>query len=166
MKSNWTSFIIALFLAVVFLGAGTLPIQLAYSQQTIDIRVPGGNETFGGDKMGVVTIVPKEHTIHLTANMSSPPKEGKVFEGWLVDAGGSNYKLSVGEFSKNGTLDYTATMVNPYTYSQFIVTEEPFEDADPNAASTLAGAQLVSPFGQWYQEYKLKFISPVIILTF
>ena len=24
-------------------------------------------------------------------------------------------------------------MVNPYTYTQFIVTEEPFEDADPNA---------------------------------
>ena len=23
-------------------------------------------------------------------------------------------------------------MVNPYTYTQFIVTEEPFEDADPN----------------------------------
>jgi hypothetical protein len=39
-------------------------------------------------------------------------------------------------------------MVNPYTYTQFIVTQEPFEDSDPNAASTLSGAKLVSPFGQ------------------
>ena len=80
--------------------------------------------------------------------MSTLPKEGKVFEGWLEDAGGSDYKLSVGEFSKNGTLDFTDTMVNPYTYTQFLVTEEPFEDPDPNAASVIAGADLVSPFGQ------------------
>jgi hypothetical protein len=56
--------------------------------------------------------------------------------------------LSLGEFSKTGTLDSTTTMVNPYTYTQFIVTQEPFEDPDPNAAATLAGAELVSPFGQ------------------
>lgn len=98
--------------------------------------------------MGTVTIVPKEHTVNVVANMTSPPKEGKVFEGWFADVGGSDYKLSLGEFSKNGTLNYTADMVNPYTYTQFIVTEEPFEDPDPNAASAVAGAELVSPFGQ------------------
>jgi hypothetical protein len=95
-----------------------------------------------------VSIVPKEHTVNIVANMSTPPKEGKVFEGWLVDTGGSDYKLSVGELSKNGALDFTSTMVNPYTYEQFLVTEEPFEDPDPNAASVIAGAELVSPFGQ------------------
>jgi hypothetical protein len=57
-------------------------------------------------------------------------------------------KLSVREFSKNGTLDYTATMVNPYTYTQFLVTQEPFEDPDPDAGSVVAGTELVSPFGQ------------------
>ena len=67
------------------------------------------------------------------------------FEGWLADAGGSDYKLSVGEFSKNGTLHFTDTMVNPYTYTQFLV-KEFFEDPDPNAASVVAGAELVSPF--------------------
>lgn len=98
--------------------------------------------------MGTVTIVPKEHTVNVVANMTSPPKEGKVFEGWFADVGGSDYKLSLGEFSKNGTLNYTADMVNPYTYTQFVVTEEPFEDPDPNAASAVAGAELVSPFVQ------------------
>ena len=105
------------------------------------MKTPGGNEAFGGDSKGSVSIVPKEHTVNIVANMSTPPKEGNVFEGWLADAGGSDYKLSVGEFSKNGTLHFTRTMVNPYTYTQFLVTEEPFEDPDPNAASVIAGAE-------------------------
>jgi hypothetical protein len=138
--------ILVLSLSTIVIGFSA--IQFAYSQQTLDVKTPGGNEVFGGEKMGTVTIVPKEHMVQIVANMTTPPKEGKVFEGWLVDAGGSGYKLSLGEFSKNGTLDYTANMVNPYTYSQFIVTQEPFEDADPNAASPLSGAKLVSPFGQ------------------
>jgi hypothetical protein len=37
-------------------------------------------------------------------------------------------------------------MVNPYSYTQFLITEEFFEDPDPNAASEVAGAELVSPF--------------------
>jgi len=36
-------------------------------------------------------------------------------------------------------------MVYPYTYTQFLV-KEFFEDPDPNAASVVAGAELVSPF--------------------
>jgi hypothetical protein len=135
-------------IAMIMMAGAFFGGNLVYGQQTLDIKTPGGNEAFGGEKMGTVTIVPKEHTVNVVANMTTPPKEGTVFEGWLSDVGGSDYKLSLGEFSKNGTLDYTTTMVNPYTYTQFIVTQEPFEDADPNAAATLAGAELVSPFGQ------------------
>jgi hypothetical protein len=69
-----------------------------------------------------VELGPKEHTVNLVANISTLPKEGKIFEGSLADGGGSGYKLSLGEFLKNGTLDYTATMANPYTYTQFLVT--------------------------------------------
>ncbi|MFZ0657000.1 MAG: hypothetical protein WAM19_10190 [Nitrososphaeraceae archaeon] len=130
-------------IAGIFSSAGVVS-----GQQTLDLKTPGGNEAFGGDSKGSVSIVPKEHTVNIVANMSTPPKEGNVFEGWLVVTGGSDYKLSVGEFSKNGALDFTSTMVNPYTYKQFLVTEEPFEDPDPNAASVIAGAELVSPFGQ------------------
>ena len=46
-------------------------------------------------------------------------------------------ELSLGEFAKNGTLTLREQMVNPYTYTRFIVTEEPFEDADPNAGGLL-----------------------------
>ncbi len=146
--NNWQIFAMSLVILSTLVIAAPLGKQLAYSQQTLDIKGADGTDQFGGDKMGTVTIVPKAHTIHVTATMSTPAKEGKVYEGWLADSGGSNYKLSLGEFAKNGTLNYDATMVNPYTYKQFLVTEEPFEDPDPNAASTLAGSQLVSPFGQ------------------
>jgi hypothetical protein len=145
---RFSNVFLILILSIATIATGFSAVQFAFSQQTLDIKATGGNEAFGGEKMGTITIVPKEHTVHIVANMSAPPPSGKVFEGWLADAGGSDYKLSLGEFSKNGTLDYTATMVNPYTYTQFIVTQEPFEDSDPNAASTLSGAELVSPFGQ------------------
>jgi hypothetical protein len=141
-----------LLLMVMFgfvLITGTFSVgNFVFGQQTLDLKTPEGNEAFGGEEKGTVLIVPKEHSVNIVANMTTPPKEDTVFEGWLADVGGSDYKLSVGEFSKNGTLDYTATVVNPYTYTQFLVTEEPFEDPDPNAASVVAGAELVSPFGQ------------------
>ena len=36
--------------------------------------------------------------------MSAQPTNGTVYEGWLVDDGGSGYRVSgLGEFSKNGT---------------------------------------------------------------
>jgi len=149
MKSNMNSTTrLTLIMGVITMAGIFSSAGFVSGQQTLDLKTPGGNEAFGGDSKGSVSIVPKEHTVNIAANMSTPPKEGNVFEGWLADAGGSDYKLSVGEFSKNGTLHFTSTMVNPYSYTQFLVTEEPFEDPDPNAASVIAGAELVSPFGQ------------------
>jgi hypothetical protein len=143
--------ITSIFLTIILgsvLVTGTISIGNFVSAQTLDLKTRGGNQAFGGDNKGSVLIDPKEHSVNIVADMTTPPKEGKVFEGWLADVGGSDYKLSLGEFSKNGTLDYTGIMVNPYTYTQFLVTEEPFEDPDPNGASVIAGAELVSPFGQ------------------
>jgi hypothetical protein len=44
----------------------------------------------------------------------------------------SVYKLSLGQF-RDGNLDFSQSMVNPYTYKNFEVTEEPAEDPDPRA---------------------------------
>jgi len=120
---------------------------MAQAQQiNIDVTKPASDKPFGGQKVGTISITPEGRIVHLLANMSAPPSSGKVYEGWLVDAGGSGYKLSIGEFGKNGTLQFDQQMVNPYTYTQFIVTEEPFEDTDPNAADAIGGAQLQAPF--------------------
>lgn len=49
---------------------------------------------------------------------------------------------------ENGTINISQHMVNPFTYSIFIITEEPQGDVDPNAAEAIAGIKLGSPFGQ------------------
>src|SRR6266540_500421 len=123
--------------------------QLVLAQQiAMDVTRPVGDKPFGGEKIGTVTIIPNGHVVDIVANMSSASDQGKVWEGWFVDAGGSGYKLSLGEFAKNGTLHLTEQMVNPYTYTQFMVTQEPFEDPDPNAAAASGGAQLQTPFNR------------------
>ena len=114
---------------------------------TGDITSSSGGEPFGGEKIGTVTISSDGNTTNVGADINASPKEGNVFEGWLVDAGGSGYKLSLGQF-RNGNLDFSQYMVNPHTYKNFEVTEEPAEDPDPNAADSIAGFELQNPFGQ------------------
>jgi hypothetical protein len=146
----------ALFLsavAVTLVSAGEIPTilfqgQMAEAQQVSgDITAASGGEPFGGEKMGTVNIDSTGRRTNVSADLNASSSEGNVFEGWLVDAGGSEYKLSLGQF-RNGTLDFSQYMVNPYTYKNFEVTEEPAEDPDPNAADSKAGFELPSPFGR------------------
>jgi hypothetical protein len=102
---------------------------------------------FGTEKLGTLTIDAQNKTLDISANITATPKDDKVFEAWLVDADGSNYKLSLGAIEA-GSLKTSEHMVNPYTYTEFIITEEPLDDADPNAAGTYGGSELPSPFGQ------------------
>src|ERR671924_1744906 len=141
-----------LFLSVVILAGGILTIflqgQMAEAQQVSgDITAASGGEPFGGEKVGSISIDSTGRRTNVSADINDSPGEGNVFEGWLVDAGGSGYKLSLGQF-RNGTLDFSQYMVNPYTYKNFEVTEEPAEDPDPNAADSIAGFELPSPFGR------------------
>jgi hypothetical protein len=63
---------------------GTLSMgNFVSGQQTLDLKTPGGNEVFGGDNKGSVLLVPKEHSVNIVANMDTPPKEGKTFEGMV-----------------------------------------------------------------------------------
>src|SRR5215216_646000 len=146
----------ALFLsavAVTLVSAGEIPTilfqgQMAEAQQVSgDITAASGGQPFGGEQVGTVNIDSSGRRTNVSADINASPGEGNVFEGWLVDAGGSGYKLSLGQF-RNGTLDFSQYMVNPYTYKNFEVTEEPAEDPDPNAADSMAGFELPSPFGR------------------
>ncbi len=102
---------------------------------------------FGTEKIGTVSVDVQNKTADLSINMTAIPKPDKVFEAWLVDADGSNYKLSLGAIEA-GSLKTSEHMVNPYTYTEFIITEEPKDDVDPNAAGTYGGAELPTPFGR------------------
>jgi hypothetical protein len=125
-----------------------MDIQEAEAQQRAgDITAASEGQPFGGEKMGTVTVDSDGRRTNVSADINTTPNEGNVFEGWLVDAGGSDYKLSLGQF-RNGTLDFSQYMVNPYTYKNFELTEEPAEDPDPNAAESIAGFELKTPFGR------------------
>ncbi|WP_458719339.1 hypothetical protein [Candidatus Nitrosocosmicus sp. R] len=127
----------------------TLSLQSANAEpMTMDInkaKDPGPG--FGTEKIGTLSIDTQNKTLDISVNMTATPKQDKVFEAWLVDADGSNYKLSLGSLDGN-SLKVSDNMVNPYTYTQFIITEEPVDDVDPNAAGTYGGAELQAPFGQ------------------
>ena len=94
---------------------------------------------FGTDKLGTLTIDSNNNTLDVSANLTVTPQQDKVFEGWLVDADCSNYKLSLGVIEVSN-LKFSENMGHPYTYTQFIVTEEIIGDADPNAVGTYGGA--------------------------
>jgi hypothetical protein len=144
---------VAAVVVVTLVTTGEIPTilfqgQMAEAQQVSgDITAASGGEPFGGEKVGTISIDSTGRRTNVSADVNDSPGEGNVFEGWLVDAGGSGYKLSLGQF-RNGTLDFSQYMVNPYTYKNFEVTEEPAEDPDPNAADSIAGFELPSPFGR------------------
>jgi hypothetical protein len=155
-RALFLSAVVAVVLvAVTLITAGEIPTilfqgQMAEAQQVSgDITAASGGEPFGGEKVGTISIDSTGRRTNVSADMNDSPGEGNVFEGWLVDTGtgGSGYKLSLGQF-RNGTLDFSQYMVNPYTYKNFEVTEEPAEDPDPNAADSMAGFELPSPFGR------------------
>jgi hypothetical protein len=107
----------------------------------------GGN-VFGGQPTGDIAINSDGHQTDINGQIGVTPAEGNVLEAWLEDAGGSGYKLSLGQVPENGTIKISQHMVNPFTYTIFYITEEPENDADPNPADAKAGIELEDPFGQ------------------
>jgi hypothetical protein len=141
------TFILAVIIASTVMTMSFLQTQTVEAQTiTGDVRRSDG-DLFEGEKVGTVSIDSTGRRTNVSSELNASPGEGNVFEGWLVDAGGSGYKLSLGQF-RNGTLNYSEYLVNPYTYKNFEITEEPAEDPDPNAADSIAGFELQNPFGQ------------------
>jgi hypothetical protein len=78
MKSSANRNIILIMLLGIFLISGGISVgKVVYGQQTLDIKTPGGNEAFSGESKGTITVVPKEYSVNIVANMTTPLKEGK-----------------------------------------------------------------------------------------
>lgn len=122
--------------------------QLQTANVTGELTKPAGGNLYGGEKIGDITINSDGQQTYIKGLISASPAEGNVYEAWLVDGGGSGYKLSLGQIIENGTIDVSQHMVNPFTYTLFYITEEPENDVDPNAANAIAGIELETPFGQ------------------
>jgi hypothetical protein len=122
--------------------------QLQAANVTGELTKPAGGNPYGGEKIGDITISSDGHQTDIKGLVSASPAEGNVYEAWLGDAGGSEYKLSLGQLNENGTINVSQYLVNPFTYTIFFITEEPQDDVDPNSADAIAGVQLKAPFGQ------------------
>lgn len=143
-------FYLVAFVAVFGAIGGTNPVGALAQANTFDITMSEDGKVTGGEKIVELSINTSNNVIKISANLSNSQSTGKVYELWLVDeggSGGSGYNLSLGKFDDN-SLVFEQNMVNPYTYSQFVVTEEPENDPDPNAAVSFGGVDLHTPFGQ------------------
>ncbi len=112
-----------------------------------DLTTPAGGKPFGGAVVGSFETEWDGNELKIEVEVDISPPSGYVFEGWLVDAGGTGYKLSLGQLD-SGELEFEQDMVNPFTYTFLVITMEPANDLDPNAGPLVAGANLPSPFGQ------------------
>jgi hypothetical protein len=111
------------------------------------LTAPSNGDPFGGDQVGTFNVLSDGNQTSIFAQVDLVASEGSVLEGWLVDAA-TDYKLSLGELNDSGSLIFHQDLVNAYTYNLLVITEEPDNDTDPNAATPVGGAPLPSPFGQ------------------
>ena len=140
-------------LIVVSFAAISMCFNMAFAQAPVasfDITSPASGKPYGGSPIGKLNLYLQGDRIKFVGKMNIGPEANKVFEGWLVDAGNkaSGYMLSLGKFNKTQVLEFDQSMVNPYTYAEFQVTQEPFQDLDPKAAKAIGGVLLTAPFGQ------------------
>jgi hypothetical protein len=103
---------------------------------------------YGGQTFGVVNVASNGHTTRVDAVTDLVPNPDMVFEAWLVDGNyaASGYPLSLGQFIKDGTLQFDENLVNSNTYTDIMVTMEPRNDLDPKPAwSNAVGAYYLAP---------------------
>jgi hypothetical protein len=140
---------ITAFLAVSLIASTSLGNnQIAFAQDKIEgkLTAPSGDNPFGGAEVGMVEIGYIDNKVSVNAKLDKSPSEGMVFEGWLVDPD-TGYKLSTGLLDENNAQTFEQSIVNPFIYNVYVVTEEPYEDTDPNANVPIGGFALPSPFG-------------------
>jgi hypothetical protein len=146
--------VLGIILAAIVVAAGgaTLFSAIGAAEATAEgilsgtLTAPSNGDPFGGDQVGTFNVLSDGNQTSIFAQVDLVASEGSVLEGWLVDAA-TDYKLSLGELD-NGSLIFHQDLVNAYTYNLLVITEEPDNDTDPNAATPVGGAPLPSPFGQ------------------
>jgi hypothetical protein len=140
-------FVLALGGVMFVTGSG----NIAVAQQGVDSQ-QGVLIGYNGQIFGVVNVASNGHTTRVDTVTDLAPNPDMVFEAWLVDGNyaASGYPLSLGQFIKDGTLQFDENLVNSNTYTDIMVTMEPRNDLDPKPAwSNAVGAYyLAPPFGK------------------
>jgi hypothetical protein len=145
--------IIAILLTtVVSLTIASLSLEDAQAQTGPTKCQTGALIGYGGIIFGVSNVCTNGYTINVDLATNYLPKDGWVFNAWLVDDSyeGSGYALSMGKILESGTLSFNEIMTNARTYTDIVVTQQPADSLSPLASwsNTAAQTWLVPPFGQ------------------
>lgn len=111
-----------------------------------DLTAPAGEAPFGGEDVGNYLVRVNGQDITVLTIFDSNPAEGMVHEGWLVDMD-TGYKLSTGQADARNHLFFSQTIVNPWIYDAYVITEEPIGDTNPAPNQPVGGVLLEGPFG-------------------
>jgi hypothetical protein len=144
--------IIAIFLTtVVGLTIATLSLEDAQAQSPTKCQT-GALIGYGGVIFGVSNVCTNGYTVNVDLATNYLPKQGWVFNGWLVDDsyGGSGYALAMGKILDSGTLSFNEIQTNARTWTDIVVTQQPADSLSPLPSWSNSAAQtwLTPPFGQ------------------
>jgi hypothetical protein len=107
---------------------------------------------YGGTVFGLTNVCTNGYTINVDLSTNYQPKEGWVFNAWLVDDsyGGSGYPLVLGKVLEQGTLSFDEIQTNARTWTDIVVTQQPANSLSPlpSWSNSVAQTWLSPPFGQ------------------
>jgi hypothetical protein len=107
---------------------------------------------YGGTIFGLANICTNGYTINVDLSTNYEPKEGWVFNAWLVDDSyeGSGYPLVMGKILESGTLSFHEIQTNARTWTDIVVTQQPADSLSPlpSWSNSVAQTWLSPPFGQ------------------
>ena len=107
---------------------------------------------YGGTVFGVANLCTNGYTINVDLATNYQPKEGWVFNAWLVDDSyeGSGYPLVMGKLLDQGTLSFDEIQTNARTWTDIVVTQQPANSLSPlpSWSNSVAQTWLVPPMGQ------------------
>ena len=107
---------------------------------------------YGGTVFGVANLCTNGYTINVDLATNYQPKEGWVFNAWLVDDSyeGSGYPLVMGKLLDQGTLSFDEIQTNARTWTDIVVTQQPANSLSPlpSWSNSVAQTWLAPPFGQ------------------
>jgi hypothetical protein len=107
---------------------------------------------YGGTVFGVANLCTNGYTINVDLATNYQPKEGWVFNAWLVDDSyeGSGYPLVMGKLLNQGTLSFDEIQTNARTWTDIVVTQQPANSLSPlpSWSNSVAQTWLVPPMGQ------------------
>jgi hypothetical protein len=107
---------------------------------------------YGGTIFGAAHVCTNGYTVTVDLSTNYLPKEGWVFNAWLVDDSyeGSGYPLVLGKILETGTLSFDEIQTNARTWTDIVVTQQPQNSLSPlpSWSNSVAQTWLAPPFAQ------------------